>query len=82
MCLAVPARVIEVQGHLATVDIAGNTRSIGISLTPEVRPGDYVLVHAGFSIQVMDEEEALATLALLEEWSKLEHSLEVGNADR
>lgn len=75
MCLAIPARVIEVQGHLATVDIIGNKRSIGISLTPEVRQGDYVLVHAGFSIQVIDKEEAQATLALLEEMEELEDGL-------
>ena len=75
MCLAVPAKVIEVNGHLATVDIVGNTRSVGVSLTPEVQPGDYVLVHAGFSIQVIDEEEAHATLALLEEMADLEDGL-------
>jgi len=68
LCLAVPAKVLEVEGILATVEVAGNVRKIGISLTPEARPGDYVLVHAGFSIQVVDEKEALETLALMEEW--------------
>lgn len=68
MCLAVPARVLEVEGILATVEVAGNVRQVGISLTPEAKPGDYVLVHAGFSIQVVDEKEALETLALMEEW--------------
>lgn len=74
MCLAVPARVVEVQGQLATVDIIGNRRSIGVSLTPGVKPGDYVLVHAGFAIQIIGPAEAEETLALLAEWAELEEA--------
>ena len=57
MCLAVPAKVLEVRGHKAKVDFGGAVREIDISLV-DVRPGQYVLVHAGFAIQVLDEREA------------------------
>ncbi|MGI6650099.1 MAG: HypC/HybG/HupF family hydrogenase formation chaperone [Bacillota bacterium] len=70
MCLAIPAKVIEINGPMATVDIAGNSRQVGIILTPEAQPGDYVLVHAGFAIQIIDETEAQETLAIFEEWAE------------
>ena len=63
MCLAVPARVIEVDGDLAKVDFGGVVREVNISLV-DVKVGDYVLVHAGYAIQVIDEREAEETLAL------------------
>jgi len=66
MCLAIPAKVIEVKGCRAKVDFGGTTREIDVSLV-NVRPGQYVLVHAGFAIQVLDEREALETLRLWEE---------------
>jgi len=72
MCLAIPAKIIEIKDSMATVDIAGNTREVGIVLTPEARPGDFVLIHAGFSIQLIDEKEAQETLALFEEWADKE----------
>ena len=58
---------------LAVVDIEGNTRS-RVMLTPEAQLGDYVLIHAGFSIQVIDEKEAQETLALFAEWADKESS--------
>lgn len=70
MCLAIPAKVIEINGPMATVDIAGNSRQVGIILTPEAQPGDYVLVHAGFAIQIIDEKEAQETLAIFAEWAE------------
>ncbi len=67
MCLAIPARVIEVRGDRAKVDFGhGTVREVNVSLV-DVRPGQYVLVHAGFAIQVLDEREALETLRLWEE---------------
>ena len=62
------------EGPLARVDVLGNQRSIGISLTPGVKPGDYVLVHAGFAIQIIGPAEAEETLALLGEWAELEEA--------
>ena len=67
MCLAIPARVMGVKGEKAEVDFGeGVLREVNVSLVdPEV--GDYVLVHAGYAIQKMDEKDALETLALWKE---------------
>ena len=67
MCLAVPAKIVERNDWLATVDISGVTRQVSLMLLPEAAVGDYVLVHAGFAIQAIDEEEALRTLELFKE---------------
>lgn len=67
MCVAVPAKVIEIEGNRATVAVAGANLTTRLDLVPETQVGDYVLVHAGFAIQVMDTEEAEETLAWLEE---------------
>jgi hydrogenase expression/formation protein HypC len=67
MCLAIPALIKSVEGTSAAVEIAGVEREISVALTPEARVGDYVLVHTGFAIGVVDEEEAQETLRLLEE---------------
>ena len=64
MCLAIPLRIAAIDGHLATVEMSGVVRQVSLALTPEARVGDYVLVHAGFAINVVDEAEARATLAL------------------
>ena len=66
MCLAIPAKVIAVEGSRAKVDFGGTTREIDVSLV-DVRPGQYVLVHAGFAIQVLDEREAEEILRAWEE---------------
>jgi hydrogenase expression/formation protein HypC len=66
MCLAIPARIVNVEdGQMATVDIMGVTRKVSLDLTPEASEGDYVLVHAGFALQVVDEQYANETLDLL-----------------
>lgn len=65
MCLAIPALVKSLEGTDAEVDISGVRRRISTYLTPEVKVGDYVLLHAGFSIRVVDQEEAEGTLELL-----------------
>ncbi|MFC1900535.1 HypC/HybG/HupF family hydrogenase formation chaperone [Chloroflexota bacterium] len=72
MCLAIPALVKSIDGSQAEVDIDGVTRSISIQLTPEVTVGEYVLLHTGYSINVVDEEEAKETLKLLRELSELQ----------
>jgi hydrogenase expression/formation protein HypC len=64
MCLAVPGRVLEIQGTLAKVDFGhGTIRDVDISLV-DVSIGQYILVHTGYAIQVMDEKEAKASLDL------------------
>jgi hydrogenase expression/formation protein HypC len=61
MCLAVPGKVVECSGDEAVVDLQGNTLRVSKILTPEVGTGDWVLVHAGFTIAQLDEAEALQT---------------------
>ena len=66
MCLAIPARVTAIEeNHMATVDIMGVTRRVSLDLVPEAVVGDFVLVHAGFALQVVDEEFANETLEIL-----------------
>jgi hydrogenase expression/formation protein HypC len=73
MCLAIPGRIIEVvdaENRLAKVDVAGVRRNVNIGLLDAdpgggVGPGDWVLIHVGFALSQVDEEEAEATLALL-----------------
>ncbi|MFX1562284.1 MAG: HypC/HybG/HupF family hydrogenase formation chaperone [Promethearchaeota archaeon] len=67
MCLAIPARVVSVEGNTATVDFGGVTRSVSIALLENVAIGEYVLVHTGYAIQKMDREEAEKTLELWRE---------------
>lgn len=67
MCLSVPARVVSLEGDTAIVDVAGNRREADVSLLEGVKPGDYVLLHAGFAIGVYDQAEAEETLSLLRE---------------
>lgn len=74
MCLAVPARIVEKQEMMATVDISGVTRQISLMLLPEVKVGEYILIHAGFAIQAIDEEEALRTLELFKELQAYEQN--------
>lgn len=73
MCLAVPGKIIALGDDAqATIDMMGVQRSISVRLTPEATLGDYVLVHAGFSIQVIDEQEAKDTIDLFAEIEELE----------
>jgi len=66
MCLAIPARVISINDNrMAEVDIMGVTRKVSLDLVPDATTEDYVLVHAGFAIQVIDEVDAKETLELL-----------------
>lgn len=68
MCLAVPGKIIKITNDLsALVDLAGVEREMSLDLVPEAKEGNYVLVHAGFAIQVIDEKEALETLELFRE---------------
>lgn len=68
MCLAIPSRVIRIDNLLATVDVDGARRDISLLLMPEeVHLGDYVLVHAGFAIQKVEEDIAKESLSLIKE---------------
>jgi hydrogenase expression/formation protein HypC len=69
MCLGVPARVVEVTGTSATVDVGGARREISVLLLDRVAAGDWVILHAGFAIEKLSPEEAEKTLALFREIS-------------
>jgi len=71
MCLAIPALIKSIDGHQAEVDIDGVTRQASLQLTPEAKVGDYVLLHTGYAINVIDPVEAEATLKLLKELSEV-----------
>jgi len=66
MCVAVPGKITSISDSIADVDVAGTVRKASLQLVPDARVGDYVLLHAGFAIQVIDEDEALETLRLWE----------------
>lgn len=72
MCLAVPARIIELVDDKAVADAMGNHWNIRTTLVPEVKLGDIVLIHAGFAIAKVDEEEAKTTWELFAEIAELE----------
>jgi hydrogenase expression/formation protein HypC len=77
MCLAVPLKVIEVNHLVGTVDLSGTSMEVSLMLLPEeVKTGDYVLVHAGFAIEKVDEEAAMDALDF---FGKIVESVEPGN---
>jgi len=63
MCLAIPAKVVEKRGDIAKVDFGGAMRDVNVSLV-DAKVGDYVIVHAGFAIQILDEKDARETLEI------------------
>ncbi|MCD6220178.1 HypC/HybG/HupF family hydrogenase formation chaperone [Candidatus Calescamantes bacterium] len=67
MCLAVPMKVIEVEGNEGVVELNSVKRRVNFGLLEDVRVGEYVIVHAGFAIQKVEEKEAETTLSLLRE---------------
>ena len=68
MCLGIPAQIVSAaEDGLATAEVSGVRREVSTALVPEAKEGDWVLVHVGFALHTIDEEEAARTLALLEE---------------
>jgi len=79
VCLSIPAKITEIKQRssplMGTVDFGGVWREVCLDYVPEARVGQYALIHVGFAISLLDEEEALATLAMLREMSALEDEL-------
>jgi hydrogenase expression/formation protein HypC len=71
MCLAIPAFIKSIDGMEAEAEIGGISRHISIQLTPEAVVGDYVLVHTGYSISIVDQKDAEETLEMLREMASL-----------
>ncbi|MCL0103615.1 HypC/HybG/HupF family hydrogenase formation chaperone [Dehalococcoidia bacterium] len=74
MCLAIPALIRTIEGQEAEADMGGISRRISLWLTPEAKVGDYVLIHTGYAISVLDQEEAEETLRLFEEIQAMEEA--------
>ena len=68
MCLAIPAKIISINKNSAVIESLGVEKEVDITLLPDAKNGDYVIVHAGFAIQVIDREEALAAQGYWKEW--------------
>jgi hydrogenase expression/formation protein HypC len=71
MCLAIPALIKSIEDKEAEAEMGGITRRISLWLTPEAKIGDYVLVHTGYAINILDQQEAEETLKLLQEIARL-----------
>lgn len=70
MCLGVPGKIVKIKKNMAKVDVGGFLRDISLDLCTEVSIGEYVLIHAGFAIQKVDEKEAEETLDLLKKMAE------------
>jgi hydrogenase expression/formation protein HypC len=67
MCLSIPARIVSIDGSMAEVTTGGAIFKAGLHIIENAKPGDYILLHAGFAIQIISEKEADETLRILEE---------------
>lgn len=83
MCLGIPGQIVEVadrEGGLATVDVSGVRRSVSVALVDEpaapIKEGDWVLIHVGFALARIDEEQARETLELLQRGAELQRELD------
>lgn len=81
MCLAVPAQLISINEAIGTVELTGATRDCSLLLVPDAKVGDWLLVHAGFAVQIVDEEEAKATLDAFRELEELEETYFAGKTE-
>jgi len=71
MCLSIPGKVISIENDIAIVSIGGSEVQAGLQLLDDVKIGDYVLVHSGFALQLISEEEAARTIELIRELQDL-----------
>jgi len=81
MCLAIPMKIIETDGSVATLEVDSITTTANVSLIENASPGDYVIIHAGFAIEKLDEKEADVRLELFSELAALENGDVRGRGD-
>ncbi len=67
MCLAIPGKIEEIDGNIAVVDVMGVKNRIAIDMVKNIQIGDYLMIHAGYAIEKIDENEAMLTLELFKE---------------
>jgi hydrogenase expression/formation protein HypC len=70
-CLAIPGKIVNINDNVAQIDVAGIIRTASLQLVDDAKVGDYALLHAGFAIQLLDEDEALETLKLWESMDEI-----------
>jgi len=71
MCLAIPAKIVDIENQMGTVDMAGIQKKVSLILLEDAQVGDYIIVHAGFGIHLIDEEAAMESLRILREAAHL-----------
>ena len=71
MCLAIPSKIVKIENNVATIDVDGVQREASLLLVENPQIGDYVIVHAGFAINKINEEDALESLNLIREAASL-----------
>jgi hydrogenase expression/formation protein HypC len=78
MCLSIPAKIEKIEGETAVCSVGGSTYRANLMMLPveELKPGDYVLIHTGFAIQKLDEEEAEASLKAFADFEKLNEEMD------
>jgi hydrogenase expression/formation protein HypC len=76
MCLSIPAKVLSVDGVIAQASVGGAIVQTSLHLVDDVKPGDYVLIHSGFALQKISEQEALETIRIIEELDRLNQEKE------
>ncbi len=76
MCLSIPAKVEQIDGEMALVSVGGTKYNASLQMLDDVKIGDYILMHTGFAIQKMSEEEALESLKVFEEFEELNIKLD------
>jgi hydrogenase expression/formation protein HypC len=72
MCLAIPMKLLKIEGNKGLVELSGVKKEVSLDLLREVKIGDYLIIHAGFAIERLNEEEAKKTLAIWEEIGTLQ----------
>ena len=83
MCLAIPTQVMEIdENGIATVELGGVNRQVSLIMTPDAKVGDYVLVHTGYAITLMDPEEAEASLETFAELARIQEAMEQEEASQ
>lgn len=86
MCLAIPGKIVEITGdepltRTAKVSFGGSIKEVSLAYTPEAAVGDYIMVHVGFALSVVDEEEAAQVFEILKQMSEVEEKLPEPDAD-
>lgn len=81
MCLSIPAKVEKIEGEMAVVSIGGAEYNASLQLVDDVNIGDYILLHTGFALQKISEEEAIETLKVFEEFEELNKQMDQEEKD-